>query len=172
MRHHSWRLLNRGRTSRKLLRLGADLGHLVTPRLAEHEEEQHEDDDHDDGPDPQEHRHVTTDGAEHARADGVDGEDADGSPGGPDCHGATTGAVREPDRHAGRPATTVVDRPRPRMKRPARNTMKSVAAKTEQMTWPMIARIMPVHVAILGPHLRTRMDVGNAMMRRRWARGP
>ena len=44
----------------------------------------------------------TTDGAEHARADGVDGEDADGSPGGPDCHGATTGAVREPDRHAGR----------------------------------------------------------------------
>ena len=43
--------------------------------------------------------------------------------------------------------------------------MKSVAAKTEQMTWPMIAKIMPVHVAILGPHLRTRMDVGNAMMR-------
>lgn len=72
------------------MRLGADLGHLVTPRLAEHEEEQHEDDDHDDGPDPQEHRHVTTDGAEYARADGVDGEDADGSPGGPDGHGATT----------------------------------------------------------------------------------
>lgn len=103
---------------------------------------------------------------EHARADGVDGEDADGSPGGPDSHGASTGAVREPDRHASRTGDDG-GRQAQAEDEAAGEEHREVGGgeNRAQMTWPMIARIMPVHVAILGPHLRTRMDVGNAMMR-------